>query len=308
MQLQNTLTLKLIRKSYVNIWRHLLRGTSTRRLLNIPWFIAVAYLAMILHINPQSSTRTGTLPPLRVAPVAHIVAMVITTTTPEIRWRSERRGPIRKILSEIRPSRGTKRIETLGTPRTPRTPKTRPLPTTTTTMMMVVTASSKARLRRIELFGVVVDLDLVRRAQDAPAEALAAAGFLVVHSIENVYAGLGPITLLISEGGQIVQRVPQPQVEPLVVDEDAVIVNVILAQLQVLHFATSASDTNPEGDQLGVVVMGYLDHQLVRSQHLELGLEQVAAARTDEERAENSQEHIAPLLHTGLKSILLMCC
>jgi hypothetical protein len=116
MQLQNTLTLKLIRKSYVNIWRHLLRGTSTRRLLNIPWFIAVAYLAMILHINLQSSTRTGTLPPLRVAPVAHIVAMVITTTTPEIRWRSERRGPIRKILSEIRPSRGTKRIETLGTP------------------------------------------------------------------------------------------------------------------------------------------------------------------------------------------------
>jgi hypothetical protein len=306
MQLQNTLTLKLIRKSYVNIWRHLLRGTSTRRLLNIPWFIAVAYLAMILHINPQSSTRTGTLPPLRVAPVAHIVPMVITTTTPEIRWRSERRGPIRKILSEIRTSRGTKRIETLGTPRTP---KTRPLPTTTTTMMMVVvTASPEARLRRIELFGVVVDLDLVRRAQDAPAEALAAAGFLVVHSIENVYAGLGPITLLISEGGQIVQRVPQPQVEPLVVDEDAVIVNVILAQLQVLHFATSASDTNPEGDQLGVVVMGHLDHQLVRSQHLELGLEQVAAARTDEERAENSQEHIAPLLHTGLKSILLMCC
>jgi hypothetical protein len=179
MQLQNTLTLPLIRKSYVNIWRRLLRGgTSTRRLLNIPWFIAVAYLAMILHINPQSSTRTGTLPPLRVAPVAHIVPMVITTTTPEIRWRSERRGPIRKILSEIRTSRGTKRIETLGTPRTP---KTRPLPTTTTTMMMVVTASSKARLRRIELFGVVVDLDLVRRAQDAPAEALAAAGFLVVH-------------------------------------------------------------------------------------------------------------------------------
>jgi hypothetical protein len=127
-------------------------------------------------------------------------------------------------------------------------------------------------------------------------------------SIENVYAGLGPITLLISEGGQIVQRVPQPQVEPLVVDEDAVVVNVVLAQLQVFRFATSASDTNPEGDQLGVVVMGYLDHQLVRSQHLELGLEQVAAARADEERAENSQEHIAPLLHTGLKSILLMCC
>jgi len=95
----------------------------------------------------------------------------------------------------------------------------------------------------------------------------------VKHSVEDVFSGLGLIALLVFKGQQVIDGVSFSQVESFIIDKDSIVLDEIFPSFQVLYFAFLPFDSYSECDQLGALVMGHFNRQLIWSEYLKLGFD-----------------------------------